>query len=175
MFEQIILDHSKLPIAKLWSKAKKASEHPLTGIEKTTNKYVELVIRDCAKVARLYLPILIYGSYTSPIEELKGKFSKADIIDFVGRTKQIEVRQLLQLVLSSVQKYQIDHQIKGNLVTDHETKDPLPSVEIDDVYGDYEELSDTFEEKQEEVKITDLTNLSSKEIANFLIKVFEAK
>ncbi len=174
MFEQIILDNSKLPIAGLYSKALKASKNPLTGIEKTSNKYVEFVIRDCAKIARMYLPIMIYGSYDNPIQSLKSKFSKKDIIDIVGRAeKNIEVRQLLKLVLASVQKYQIDGQLKTNdLVTVHETKE---NVEVDDIYGDYLELPDTFEEQEENVDVIDLTNLSSKEIANYLIKVFEAK
>jgi len=174
MFEQIILDNSKLQIAKLYSKALKASKQPLTGIEKTSNKYVEFVIRDCAKIANMYLPIMVYGSYDKPIDTLKGKFSKKDIIDVVGRSeKNIETRQLLKLVLSSVQKYQIDGQLKTNdLIVDHETKDPQ---EIDDVYGDYLNLPDTFEEQEESVDVPDLTNLSSKEIANYLIKIFEAK
>ena len=170
MFEQIILDNSKLPIAKLYSKTQKAIENPLTGIEKVSNKYVQLVIKDCAKVARAYLPVMIYGAYENPVNTLKGKFAKKDITDLVGRSeKSLEVRQLLKLVIISAQKYVIDQQLKSpDLVVEHETKD---KIEVDDVYGDYGQTPDVPE--TETVEVPDLTNLSSKEIANFLIKTFE--
>ena len=170
MFDQVVLDNSKLPIAKLYPKAKKAMEKPLTGIEKVSNKYVELVIRDCAKITKAYLPMMIYGAYDDPINSLKGKFSKKDILDLVGRSeKALEVRQLLKLVIVSAQKYTIDQQLKSpDLVIEHETKE---KIETDDVYGDYGETPDLPE--IETVDVPDLTNLSSKEIANFLFKIFE--
>lgn len=172
MFEKTILDYSDKPISKLYSRAVKASENPLSGISKTTNKFVELVIKDCATVTKKYLPIMIYGSYQNPIETLRGKFGQKEIIDFVGRSeKNLETRQLLKLVLSSAQKYQIDKQLKTNdLVVDHETKDPISDA--DDVYGDYGEAPVV---NPEQVEITDLTNLTTKEIANFLIKIFGEK
>ncbi|MBW3020039.1 hypothetical protein KY334_01975 [Candidatus Woesearchaeota archaeon] len=172
MFEQKVLDNSNQPIRNLYPRAVKASENPLTGITKTTNKYVELVIRDCATVAKKYLPIMVYGSYQDPINTLKGKIEAKEIIDLVGRSEKVlETRQLLKLVLSSAQKYQIDKQLKTNdLITDHETKDPV--ADVDDVYGDYGESPP---ENPEQVEVTDLTNLTTKEIANFLIKIFEAK
>ena len=170
MFEEVILNNSKLPIAKLYPKAKKAIVSPLTGIEKVNNKYVELVIRDCAKITKSYLPIMIYGAYENPIESLKSKFSKNDIIDLIGRSaKSLEARQLLKLVIISCQKYFIDQQLNSpDLVIEHETKE---KIETDDVYGDYGETPDISD--VETVDIPDLTNLSSKEIANFLIKTFE--
>ena len=173
MFEQVILDNSGVPISKLWGKSLKASQTPLTGIDKISNKSVEYVIRDCAKVARLYLPIMMYGTYKNPIENLKGKFTKKDILDIVGRAeKQTEVRQLLKLVLSSIQKHNIDQQLKtDDLVSDHETKDPIP--EPDDIYGEYGNVPEV--EPEEVVEVVDLNNLSSKELANFLIKTFKAK
>lgn len=173
MLENIIMDQSKLPIVQLYPKAQKAKENPLTGIAKTTNKYVEFVIRDMAKITIGYLPIMTYGSFTDPVNQLKGKFSKKDIVDFVGRSeKTIETRQLLKLILNSAQKYQIDQQLTTNdLITDHETKDPISQP--DDIYGDYGNSPQP--QDVEQVEITDLTTLTTKGIANFLIKMFDAK
>jgi len=174
MFEQVILDNSTQPIANLWKQASKAYEKPLTGIEKVNNKYVELVIKDCAKVTRLYLPIMIYGTYENPIKQLQGKFTRKDIIDVVGRSeKALEVQQLIKIILSSIQKYQIDQQLKtDDLISDHETKEPI--IEPDNIYGDYLSSVDTPKET-EELEVTDLTNLSTKGLANLLIKMFKVK
>ncbi len=172
MFEQIIIDNSKQPIANLWKQATKAYEHPLTGIDKVSNKYVELVIKDCAKITRLYLPIMIYGDYDNPIKQLQGKFTKKDIIDVVGRSeKSLEVRQLLKIVLASIQKQQIDQQlITDDLSSVHETKDTI--VESDNIYGDYEYCPSP---KDTEEVIEDITNLSTKGMVNLLISIFKVK
>ena len=78
----------------------------------------------------------------------------------------------MKLVLTSIQKHRIEKQLKtDDLVVDHETKDPI--VEQDDIYGDYGNQPE--KENPEKVEVEDLTNLSTKELANFLIKTFEAK
>ena len=86
-FEEKILKESKSKEAKLLRAAKKAAKEPDTGV-KILKKSAYYVIRDCAKIAELYLPHLIYSQIKNPIQMLEGVFTKSEVSGFVSRAKK---------------------------------------------------------------------------------------
>ena len=79
-------------------KLKLKSPYNNEGI-KIENKSAYFVIRDCAMITRKYLPTLIYGRLQNPIENLKGKITVTEIVDFVDRAESnLEAKQLLCLM-----------------------------------------------------------------------------
>lgn len=103
-FIEILLQNSSLKQAKLYKAAKRASEDPSIGIT-INNLAASHVIKDSAQVATDYIPLLIFSSYSNPFEELKGKFAKEDILEFVkGSTNQLPLHQLLIIILEKVKR-----------------------------------------------------------------------
>ena len=102
MFEEAILNNNPEQIAKLWGPAGKAHDSPDTGIE-VLKKSAYYVIRDCAKVARLYLPIHVWELYDDPVTSLKGKFTKVDVEDFLNRSNsEPETKALKKVILADI-------------------------------------------------------------------------
>jgi len=133
-FEEKILKESKSKEAKLLRAAKKAVKEPDTGV-KILKKSAYYVIRDCAKIAELYLPHLIYSQIKNPIQMLEGVFSRSEVSGFVSRAKKdLVTNQLLNLIVLDIKKQ--------NLLESATTAPPqileFEDVEEDDIYGDYD-------------------------------------
>ena len=171
-FEEKIISNSEIRQSKLLRPAKIASEKPDTGV-KILKKGAYYLIKDSADITIQYLVHLCYGSYKDPIKSLKGKFTEAEIIDFVGRSKEEKhTNQLLNIILTDVGSTQV-----SNIVDDIE-EDEEVDISIDDdyedVYGDYElEVAKPKTSKKVETETVDVTDASG--VINKLIEVFEAK
>ena len=103
-FIEILITNSQLKEAKLFHPSKKASENPTIGIT-IQNQAAYHVIKDCAKIAHRYLPLVIMEHYPNVFSSLKGKFEKQDIVDFIDAAqKDIAYKQLLELLLDKLRK-----------------------------------------------------------------------
>jgi polygalacturonase len=129
-FLEIILNNSDVKEAKLYNASKKASENPDTGITIQT-KSAYHVIKDCARIANLYLPIYIFGRYNDPFESLKGKFTRKDIEEFLNSCTNSNLAnyQLYQLILEKIKQNSKIEEPKEVVV--------VAEVNPDDPYGDY--------------------------------------
>ena len=136
-FEKKILSTSKIPQRKLLHPSSVAMVKPDTGVD-IRKKSAYYVIRDCATLAHDYIPHKCYSSIKDPVASLVGKFTKADIIDFVARTKsEKHTKQLLWIIFSDIYKTEADdwtpppEQIKSEVLEiDADADGP-------DIYGDY--------------------------------------
>jgi len=131
-----ILSNSQIKEAKLYGPSKKAAERPETGITIQTPAAFH-VIKDCATLANRYLPHFVFGHYANPFQVLKGKFTKADIAEFVTEANSdIVMHQLLALVISKVESTM--PQLKASITNVDISGFNSPST---DPYGDYESYS----------------------------------
>jgi hypothetical protein len=147
-FIDTIIQVSQLKEAKLFGPSKKASERPETGITIQTPSAFH-VIKDCATIANRYLPLFVFGHYANPFEALRGKFEKADIVDFVNESKNdIVLFQLLTLILDKIKK------------TSMHVESAPAALQIDDTaadpYGDYEVFSTTLPSTSPQVDVISL-------------------
>jgi hypothetical protein len=132
-FIEVLLENSSLKQAKLYRAAKKASEDPSIGIT-INNPSAAHVIKDSALVAVSYIPLLIFSSYENPFEQLKGKFSKEDVLEFVkGSTNQLHFHQLLIIILEKVKRLVPQACAPKKVQAEQVASDVL----MDDPYGDY--------------------------------------
>lgn len=132
-FIETLLENSSLKQAKLYKAAKRASEDPSIGIT-INNPAASHVIKDSAQVAIDYIPLLIFSSYNNPFEELKGKFSKEEVIEFVkGSTNQLPLHQLLIIILEKVKRLVPQACAPKKVQTEQTASDVL----MDDPYNDY--------------------------------------
>jgi hypothetical protein len=132
-FIEVLLENSSLKQAKLYKAAKKASEDPSIGIT-INNPSAAHVIKDSALVAVSYIPLLVFSSYENPFEQLKGKFSKEDVLEFVkGSTNQLHLHQLLIIILEKVKRLVPQACASKKVQTEQVASDVL----MDDPYGDY--------------------------------------
>ena len=180
--EQKILKNSSIRQRNLLRPAKIAASKPDTGV--TINKRgAFFLIQDCAKVTLNYVAHFAYSSFNSPLTQLKGKFTQAEIIDFVGRSKEeANTRQLLHIILTDIGSAQYKSATDVPVAPVEGTTVASPSHDYtikddEDVYGDYD-----FDEKgvvssepvsveaKEEVNVDDVTA-----VINKLIDVFAAK
>lgn len=103
-FIKIILQNSNLKEAKLYNAALKANNNPEIGIV-INNKAAYHVIKDCAGVALHYLPHLVFGEYQNPFESLKGKFTKAHLIEFIKASEtNAPLNQLLHIIVNEAKE-----------------------------------------------------------------------
>jgi len=128
-FLEIILNNSTVKEAKLYTAAKKAGIKPDTGVT-IQNQSAYHVIKDCAKITQLYLPLYIFGQYQNPLQALKGKFTKVEIQEFLSSANSDFVNhQLLCLILEKIKKDLDIDEPKQTVV--------VQEVSSDDPYGDY--------------------------------------
>lgn len=181
-FEEKIIKNSKLRQRKLMRAARIAHDAPDTGV-KILKKGAYFLIKDSAEITVKYLSHLCYGSYNDPINDLKGKFTQAEIIDFVGRSKEeSETKQLLHIILTDIGTAQFKHATGAVEPVEAAPVDDEPELDFsysddEDVYGDYD-IEDANEpvkkavssQPKEEVDVDDVTG-----VINKLIEVFEAK
>lgn len=123
--EEVILANSTHRLAKLYAPAKKAYEAPANGIIITVPA-AAAVIQDCALVTINYLPLMVFGFYGNPFNELKGKITHDQIKEFVNRAStSIAAMHLLRVILA-----------KGANI---ETARPvIEEMTASNPYGDYE-------------------------------------
>jgi hypothetical protein len=144
-FLEIIIENSTEKLAKLYKPAYKASQNPENGIT-IQNKSAYHVIKDCAYIAHLYLPIYCFDGYSLPFIQLKGKFKKSEIEEFVQSTKTQKINAfLLNLILQKIEE--------------KEEKQPVEKFSNDlepiDPYGEYGLVSDTRQYVNQYSKISD--------------------
>lgn len=180
-FEEKILNNSSIRQKNLLRPAMIASDKPDTGV--TINKRgAFFLIQDCARITLNYVAHLAYSSFSSPLTQLKGKFTQAEIVDFVGRAKEeSHTRQLLHIILTDIGSAQFKsatdvpvQPIEGPTIKrpqhDYTIKDD------EDVYGDYDLDSD--EEVAEPIKVKAKAEVNVDDVTaviNKLIEVFDAK
>jgi len=171
-FEEKIISNSSIRQSKLLRPAKIASEKPDTGV-KILKKGAYYLIKDSADITLQYLVHLCYGSYSDPIKDLKGKFTEAEIIDFVGRSKEEKnTNQLLNIILTDIGSTQVANIVEE--VEEEEEDIDLTIDDVDDVYGDYEvDVAISTKKKTTKNDTVDVTDASG--VINKLIEVFEAK
>jgi hypothetical protein len=156
-FLEIIIENSTDKLAKLYKPAYKASQNPENGIT-IQNKSAYHVIKDCAYIAHLYLPLYCFENYTNPISQLKGKFKKSEIEEFVKSVKTQKVNQfLLNLILQNEDKKQPIQQFSSD-------------VESNDPYGEYGLDVDIIQKVNDQNKISD----DSSYIVSTLCDMFDA-
>ena len=127
-FINIILENSSDKIVKLYAPAFKASQNPENGIT-IHNKSAYHVIKDCADIARKYIPLYVFGEYLEPFSKLKGKFKKSDIIEFVQSTKKITQNEhLLCLIIHKSNEKNKEQEALTIKINTFDSSDP---------YGDY--------------------------------------
>jgi hypothetical protein len=127
-FVEIILENSTAKEAKLYNAARKAYQNPEIGIT-IQNKAAYHVIRDCAGITTRYLAHYVFGCYADPFVELKGKFTRAEIQNFITISENdFVLKQLLDIIIA-----------KGNMQLPDTTIKPTnyEKVEVTDPYGDY--------------------------------------
>ena len=180
MLEDKIIKNCSIRQRNLMRPAQIAHSKPDTGVT-IEKKGAFFLIKDAADITIKYLAHLAYSSYTAPISDLKGKFSQAEIIDFVGRSKvHPETRQLLHIILTDIGSVQVKAATDGEVevMTGITTDKPVFDYSVsddEDVYGDYdaEASADASEvvvvDAKEEVNVDDVTA-----VINKLIEVFAA-
>jgi len=162
-FEERLIETSQLKQRNLMRPAKIASERPDTGVT-IQNKSAYFVIRDCADITQKYLPLLCYASFDDPLKQLKGKFKKIDIIDFVARAhdeNNKQTRQLLCAIVADINKCEcaprpVEQTTPANLVDD--TDFAAIEESEDDIYGDYD-----YADEQPEQSTTDTVTDTSQD------------
>lgn len=177
-FEEKLVKNVKIRERNLMRPSKLAAEKPDTGV-KILKKGAYYLIQDCAKITHKYLAHLAYGSLSTPINDLKGKFTKAEIINFVGRsTEEEHTKQLLHIILTDVgASAQFNNAMAKPIpaVSNGEAID-LTYSEDEDVYGDYndEGLDQTDEPVTVDADVAVNVDDSS-EIVELLLEVFAVK
>lgn len=140
-FEDKMIAACSLKQRKLMRPARLASERPDTGVT-IQNRSAYFVIRDCADVTQKYLALLCYGSFSDPLKQLKGKFTKTDIKDLVTRARDPQnthTRQLLCAVVADVNRCECDPPVHEPAHDTSETFDyDAIEQQQDDIYGDYD-------------------------------------
>lgn len=136
-FEEKIIASCDIKEKNLLKPSSVAMVKPDTGVE-IRKKSAYYVIRDCATIAHDYIPHKCYSSIDDPVQTLRGGFTKADIIDFVARTKSQEhTKQLLYIIFSDIYKVEADDWVPP---PEPEVDEPL-QIDADadgpDIYGDY--------------------------------------
>ena len=136
-FEKKILDTSTVKERKLLKPSSVAMVKPDTGVD-IKKKSAYYVIRDCATIAHDYIVHKCYSSIKDPIGTLKGKFSKADIIDFVARSKGDQhTKQLLYIIFSDIFRIEADDWTPPPEPIAAEELDIDADADGEDIYGDY--------------------------------------
>jgi hypothetical protein len=135
-FINIILENSSDKLTKLYGPALKASQTPENGIT-IQNKSAYHVIKDCATIARSYIPLYVFEQYLDPFLNLKYKFSRQNIKDFVQSTKTIkENYHLLCVILNKIENSKKEQEEPILLQEEKESN-------VNDPYGEYGVNNDT--------------------------------
>jgi len=138
--EDVILETSTEVKAKLYLPAKKAFDAPDTGVT-IVKPAAYKVIKDCAETTLLFLPIEIFLKFKNPIQSLRGKFVRDQIIDLYNRTISDSVAKILfQLILDTCPKS------APSLVPVNPTA-ILSHIDSEDPYGTYGDTAPAISEE----------------------------
>jgi hypothetical protein len=167
--EQKIIDNSIEPIKGLAPRAAKAMKAPDTGV-KILIPGAANVIRDCATVTTLYLPMRLYGAFKDPVEILKTKITRAEVEALVTRgTSNPESRQLSILMYADASKKLLSSKQPVN----SPSPVPAPVVKpIDDIYGDYDNYT-AAPEPEPQPKLD--MNVNEASMIDVICEAFQAK
>ena len=116
----------KIKIAQLFKPANICYNNPSTGIE-IKQPTVEHVIKDCALMAKSYIPIEVFCKIDNPIKSLRGNITNIEIKQFateVSEGNNIEKRVLYSMIF--------DYNKMSS-----DSKKPR---QIEDIYGDFSDL-----------------------------------
>jgi hypothetical protein len=143
-FLNVLFQNSKLKQAKLYNAAKRAFDNPSIGI--TINNAATHVIKDCAEITLKCLPLYIFASYQNPFQELNGKFTKQEILEF---TQQVKIEPMLLVLLEHILT-----KAKKEFPYLFETTQTYASQDIlsDDPYSDYYSERTVIETKQRTIE-----------------------
>ena len=129
--------------AQLYIPAKACYEEPARGFN-VVNEFAPLVVRDCAYVARQYIPVFVFNEVTNCAEELrKVNVTKAEITEFIELMEKQESKlskgchELYLSILECGSKYLVkDDGVVQEVV--------IKDVDIDhnNVYGNYSNYVD---------------------------------
>ena len=118
---------------------------------------------------------LAYGAYEDPIEELKGKFTEKEIIDFVARTsKEAYTKQLLNIIFADIFAKEKGTYVKNEPATEEEF-DFTETGDEDDIYGDYEYEDSVNEPDSSMPQPIDIDMTDGTAVIEKLIEVFAVK
>ena len=150
-FEEKILSTSKIKERMLIKPSSIAMVKPDTGVE-IRKKSAYYVIRDCATIAHDYIPLKCYSSIKNPVKSLAGQFTKADIIDFVARSKShAHTKQLLWVIFSDIYKAEADEWVAPPEPVETEALEIDADADGEDIYGDYGYGDEEFNSANESV------------------------
>lgn len=172
--EEIILEEANIRQGNLLGPARVAADRPDTGV-KILKKSAYYVIKDCASITCQYVPFLAYASLKEPLKQLKGKFTKTGVTDFVSRSrKEHHTNQLLTIMFADINKVSPP---KVTINVDHGPEFDFNNE--DGPYGDYDydgylDASD-YTEKDPEVVIEKIDMTDETLVINKLCSVFDIK
>jgi len=147
VFEQIIMENSTEKQAKLLGPAQRAHKNPATGVE-IQNKSAYYVIRDCAMITQKYLVHHIWSAYPDPFEALKGKFTYANVTDFLKRSeKNTAVSHLKHIIIGDI-RAKFDTTVAATTNFDY-------SMEEEDIYKYYSDTEETEDKTVVEQELTE--------------------
>ena len=117
----------KVEMAQLYKPATLCNESPTTGLQ-VENENVVFVIRDCAFMAKLYLPVEIFCRLEDPINSLRCKMNSTELKEFAKEvTEGVNVYKRVLYTMIFDYKPPVEQKRKK-------------PEQIADVYGDYGEL-----------------------------------
>jgi len=179
-FEEKIIKNCKVRQRNLMRPAKIAFDKPDTGVT-IEKRGAYFLIKDSADITMKYLAHLAYSSYSDPTKDLKGKFTEAEIIGFVGRSKkEPHTKQLLHIILTDIGSAQYQNAVAVKPIPPTETSSSADhdyTVKDDeDVYGDYDLEDGNEEEQPVNVDVeTDIDVDDASAVINKLVEVFQAR
>jgi hypothetical protein len=118
----------KIKMAQLYKPANHCKDNPDTGIEGDINNMAKAVIKDCALMATIYLPVEVFSRLENPIESIKGKI-KADNIKVFAKEVSQGDKVYTRVLYTMIFDYK-----KPEEQTTEKPKNVM------DVYGDYTKL-----------------------------------
>lgn len=116
---------AKLKIAQLWKPANACFENPDTGVE-IKHPTVRHVIKDCASMAKSYIPIEVFCGLEDPIGLIKGNINEMELKQFATEVADGKMGHK-RVLYSMIFDYRNTETVKV-------------SRNIEDVYGDYTKL-----------------------------------
>jgi len=121
--------------AQLYGPAIACYDNPTKGIT-VINKYAPMVIRDCAYMAKQYIPVMVFNEVSDAINLLRAKgVTEAEIEEFLATMNQVEnptSKGYKELYISLIDSGS-EFLVSGSETLVIET----PDIDYDNVYGDY--------------------------------------
>ena len=181
-FIDTLIANSSQQEAKLYGPSEKAAVKPDTGIT-IQNPGAFHVIKDCARLARGYIPLFVFEHFPSPFDTLKGKFTKEDIIELVDAAKtDVFIKHLITVIV--IKAAQIFPEVILNSSGSY-VPPPVPSpldyipfnqtdnVNLDEIHDPYGEYS-VSEQKTVSVGTPEVLDNTQANVA-LLVRAFDCK